>query len=79
MTTADEQCARCGEDVSMRSPLFEERHTVVRRGKNVLLCGSCFAEQRESRDRRRGGITEEQRQRLENAALTFEPFLPGAH
>ena len=79
MTTADERCARCGEDVSMRSPLFEERQVVVRRGKNVLLCGSCFAEQRASRDRRRRGITEEERQRLENAAQSFGSFLPGAH
>ena len=75
----EERCARCGEDVSMRSALFDERHAVKRHGRTSFLCGSCFAEQRASRDRRRRGMTAEERRQLENGANAFGAFAPGGH
>jgi hypothetical protein len=79
MSTADERCRRCDEDVSMRSAMFDERHRVERHGVTSFLCGSCFAELRASRDRRRRGMTEEERRSLENGANAFGAFAPGGH
>jgi hypothetical protein len=79
MTTTDERCARCGDDLSVGSPLFNERHVVERRGVRSFLCGPCEAEQRAARRGRRGEMTEAEGHELENAANAFGSFAPGGH
>ena len=79
MTTSEERCARCGDDVSIGSPLFNERHVIEGKGVRSFLCGPCDAEQRAARNRRRRGMTEEERHELENAANAFGSFAPGGH
>ncbi len=79
MTTIDERCARCGEDVSMLSPGYDERHLVKRGGSASFLCGSCFAVRGEARDRRRRGMSDDERRRLDGSATVIIAFGQGGH
>jgi hypothetical protein len=73
-----EPCSVCGEDTSAGSPLYSDRRVFVRHpAPPAFLCSVCAA--RAVAERRRSGMTEDERRELEKGAAVFGAFAPGGH
>ena len=73
-----EPCVSCGDDTAAGTPLYAGRHMAGDAdGRRLFLCGPCMDQM--VAGRRRDGLTDEDRRKLENAAAVFGAFAPGGH
>ena len=77
-TTTNEPCAACGEDTSVGSALFGERHETARpEGGKVFLCDECYARLRAVQGGRAKPTEEDLRVIAANGGMIGIGFLGG--
>ncbi|MGZ6314119.1 MAG: hypothetical protein ACXWNI_00610 [Candidatus Limnocylindrales bacterium] len=77
-TTTNEPCAACGDDTSVGSSLFGERHEAARpEGGKIFLCDECYARLRAVRGGRLKPTEEDLNVIAANGGVMGVGFLPG--